>query len=101
MPSICGKRTDSLTGIISPQRDGALASLKLKHVDPVQRRLDQDAREVKTKFSKTFSTWFFPVQSDALRIFREWVGHLHGDLLWCDDDPLLEGSTDGRNPDRS
>src|ERR1022692_3763953 len=42
-------------------RDSAIASMKLKHVDLVANRVDQDAREVKTKFSKTFSTFFFPV----------------------------------------
>jgi integrase len=74
-----------LTGV----RDGALASLKLKHIDLAQSRLDQDAREVKTKFSKTFSTWFFPVKGEALAIFAAWVVHLRGVLLWSDDDPLF------------
>ena len=74
-----------LTGV----RDGALASLKLKHIDLAQRRLDQDAREVKTKFSKTFSTWFFPVEGRAQAIVADWVGHLRGTLLWGDDDPLF------------
>jgi integrase len=40
-------------------RAGAIASLKLKHVDIDQGRVDQDARQVKTKFSKSFITWFF------------------------------------------
>ena len=73
-----------LTGV----RDGALASLKLKHVDLVQGCLDQDAREVNTKFSKTFSTWFFPVGGQALEIVTDWVAHLRG-LLWGDADPLF------------
>src|SRR5215510_5807751 len=47
--------------ILTGARDGAIASLKLKHVDIDQGRVDQDAREVKTKFSKSFATWFFPV----------------------------------------
>lgn len=74
-----------LTGV----RDGALASLKLKHVDLAQCRLDQDAREVKTKFSKTFSTWFFPVEGSAQAIFTAWIDHLRSGLLWGDDDPLF------------
>lgn len=40
-----------LTGV----RDGALASLKLKHVDLAAAKVVQDAREVNTKFSKTFT----------------------------------------------
>jgi hypothetical protein len=55
----------------------------------VGRRVDQDAREVKTKFSKTFSTWFFPVGGEALAIVGEWVAHLRGTLLWGTDDPLF------------
>ena len=43
-----------LTGV----RDGALVSLKLKHINISEQRLDQDAREVKTKFAKSFQTWF-------------------------------------------
>ncbi len=75
--------------LLTGARDGALASLKLKHIDLAQSRLDQDAREVKTKFSKTFSTWFFPVEGEALAIFAAWVGYLRGALLWGDDDPLF------------
>jgi integrase/recombinase XerD len=36
-------------------------------------RLDQDAREVKTKFSKTIVTYFFPVGDDLRAIVFEWV----------------------------
>lgn len=75
--------------LLTGARDGALASLKLKHIDLAQSRLDQDAREVKTKFSKTFSTWFFPVEGRALAIFAAWVQHMRGPLLWGDDDPLF------------
>jgi integrase len=40
--------------LLTGARDGATASLKLKHVDMNEGKLDQDAREVNTKFSKTF-----------------------------------------------
>lgn len=42
--------------ILTGARDGALASFKLKHIDIAQGRVDQDARDVRTKASKTFST---------------------------------------------
>jgi len=84
-----------LTGV----RDGALASLKLKHVDMAQSRLDQDAREVKTKFSKTFSTWFFPVEGPAHAILASWIDHLRGDLLWGDDDPVFPATRMALGPD--
>jgi site-specific recombinase XerD len=70
-------------------RDGAIASLKLKHIDVDQGRVDQDAREVKTKFSKSFATWFFPVGEDIRRIVVDWVTYLRREKLWGLDDPLF------------
>lgn len=75
--------------LLTGARDGALASFRLKHVDLVQGRVDQDARDVKTKASKTFSTWFFPVGGDALRIVRDWCDYLRTALLWGEEDPLF------------
>jgi integrase len=74
-----------LTGI----RDGAMASLKLKHIDLEDGKVVQDAREVRTKFSKTFTTWFFPVGDDVRQIFVDWVSHLTKDQLFGPDDPLF------------
>ncbi|MEO6114558.1 MAG: site-specific integrase [Sphingomicrobium sp.] len=75
--------------LLTGARDGALASFKLKHVDLIQGRVDQDAREVRTKASKTFSTWFFPVGGQALPIFHDWCDYLRTRLLWGEDDPLF------------
>lgn len=76
---------DLLTGA----RGAALASLKLKHVDLEQRNVFQDAREVNTKISKTFTTWFCPVGGDAETIVAEWCAYLRKELLWSEDDPLF------------
>ncbi len=75
--------------LLTGARDGALGSFKLKHLDLVAQRLDQDAREVRTKFSKTFSTWFYPVGGDVLQIVTDWVQHLRSVRLWNDADPLF------------
>jgi integrase len=85
--------------ILTGARDGALTSFKLRHIDVVECRLDQDAREVKTKFSKTFSTWFFPVGCDALGIVTEWVQHLRSNLLCSDTDPLFPATRRAIGPD--
>jgi integrase len=70
-------------------RDSAIASMKLKHVDLVAGCVNQDAREVRTKFSKTFTTYFFPVGDEVRRILEEWVAFLKEELLWSNDDPLF------------
>jgi len=75
--------------IATGARDSAIASLKLKHVDLVAGCVNQDAREVRTKFSKTFTTYFFPVGDEILRIVEEWVTFLREEMLWGNDDPLF------------
>ena len=81
--------------ILTGARDGALASFKLKHVDLADGRIDQDARDVRTKASKTFSTWFFPVGGEALPIFEHWCAYLRTKLLWSGDDPLFPATQIG------
>jgi hypothetical protein len=50
--------------ILTGARDGAIASFKLQHLDVEQGQIDHDAREVNSKFSKSFVTTFFPVGDD-------------------------------------
>ncbi len=51
--------------LLTGARDSAIASMKLKHVDLSTDSVFQDAREVRTKFSKTFTTFFFPVGDEC------------------------------------
>ncbi|MDH7639488.1 tyrosine-type recombinase/integrase [Sphingomonas oryzagri] len=81
--------------LLTGARDGALASFRLKHVDLVQGRVTQDGREVRTKFAKTFTTWFFPVGGDALAIVADWIGYLECDQFWSADDPLFPATEIG------
>ncbi|RDH80799.1 MAG: recombinase XerC [endosymbiont of Galathealinum brachiosum] len=74
-----------LTGV----RDSAIASLKIKHIDLISHSVFQDAREVKTKFSKTFTSYFFPVGEDVKEIVIEWINYLKSELLFGNDDPLF------------
>lgn len=70
-------------------RDGAIASAKIKHVDLAGGTFFQDAREVRTKFSKSFTTYFFPVGEQIRQIVVDWVEYLRRDLKWGHDDPLF------------
>lgn len=75
--------------LLTGARDSAAASLKLKHVDLDAACVHQDARDVRTKFSKTFTTFFFPVGGDIRQIVADWVTHLRSEKLWGNDDPLF------------
>jgi integrase len=70
-------------------RDGAIASLKLRHIDIDEGRVDQDARQVNTKFSKSFETWVFPVGDDIRQIVVDWINYLRKEKFWGLDDPLF------------
>ena len=52
---------------------------------------DKEARiaTAHTKFSKTFTTFFFPVSEEIRGIVADWVSYLRGDKLWGNDDPLF------------
>ncbi|GAB1621409.1 hypothetical protein AAOGI_14590 [Agarivorans albus] len=75
--------------LLTGARDSAIASLKLKHIDLTEQSLHQDAREVNTKFSKTFTTYFFPVGETPLQIFTEWINYLVNELFFGPDDPVF------------
>jgi integrase len=75
--------------VLTGARDSAIASMKLKHVDVKEGSVLQDAREVKTKFSKTFTTFFFPVGAGIQEIVADWVRFLREEKLWGNDDPLF------------
>lgn len=75
--------------MLTGARDGAVASLRLKHINMIDGCVYQDAREVKTKGSKTFTTYFLPVDPDYLACFTAWVTHLRTRALFGPDDPLF------------
>ena len=47
---------------------------------------------MKTKFSKTFDTFFFPVGEEVRQIVTEWVRFLREEKLWGNDDPLFSAT---------
>lgn len=64
---------------ITGARAAALASLRLGDVNIADGYVDQDARHVQTKFSKTFRTYFMPVSEIAMGIARQWYTELSSD----------------------
>jgi integrase len=70
------------------------------HVDLIAGCVNQDAREVKTKFSKTFNTFFFPVGDEIRGIVSEWISYLRDEKLWGNDDPLFPATHVAVGPSR-
>ena len=62
--------------ILSGARDRAIISFRLKHIDTERDLVEHDARDVRTKRAKTFTTWFFPVGDDIRQIVVGWVKYL-------------------------
>jgi integrase len=75
--------------VLSGARDDAIASMSLRHIDLVRRTVFQDARDVRTKNRKTFTSTFFPVGEDIETIVRDWVSFLTQERLFGPDDPLF------------
>lgn len=75
--------------MITAARVAAISSLKLKHVDLSQGVVYQDARDVRTKASKSFPTWFLPIDQVYTDCFTAWVALLREELLFGFDDPLF------------
>jgi integrase len=82
--------------ILTGLRDDALASLRLKHIDLLRDEVWQDARLVRTKRSKSMTTWFFPVGDDIRAIFAEWIEYLLRERQWGLDDPLFPATAVAR-----
>jgi len=86
--------------LLTGARDSAIASIKLKHVDLIAGCVNQDAREVNTKFSKTFNTFFFPVGEEIRTIVEDWVLYLRDKKLWGHEDPLFPATCVELNENR-
>lgn len=80
--------------MLAAPRVTAALSLALKHVDLVESCIHQDAREVATKFSKTFRTDFFPVDVVYREYFCSWVMELREIHMFGHNDPVFPRITE-------
>lgn len=87
--------------LLTGARDSAIASMKIKHIDFDADTVYQDAREVKTKFSKTFTTCFAPVGDEIRSIVFEWVESLRTECLFGNDAPLFPKTKMGLGDDHN
>ena len=75
--------------ILSGARDDAIASMSMRHVDLARRSVFHDARVVRTKNRKSFTSTFFPVGDQIEAIVTEWISFLVEERLFGPDDPLF------------
>ena len=61
----------------------------LKHVVMIRRTVFQDAREIRTERTKTFTSDFFPTGPEIEDIVIDWIHRLRTALLFGDDDPVF------------
>lgn len=74
---------------LSGARDGAIISMKVKHVRWAAREVEQHPDDVDTKAGKMIQSWFFPVSDFIESEVRRYLDYLKGDLGFGDDDPLF------------
>lgn len=75
--------------LLSGARDDAIASLAIRHVDLARQSVFQDARTVRTKNRKTFTSSFFPVGDEIETVVTDWINYLKTELGFGPDDPLF------------
>jgi integrase len=85
--------------ILTGARDGALASLRLKHVDLTRKLVMQDPREVRTKQSKRVVSYFCPLGEDLEAIIADWIKYLREVKLYGNDDPVFPRTCVRRSED--
>lgn len=74
-----------LTGI----RVAALVSLRIKHVDLIEKSVTQNPREVATKFGKRIDTFLAKGFPEAEGALAAWLTHLDEEEFYGPDDPLF------------
>jgi len=85
--------------VVTGARVAALASFRLGDVNIIEGFVDQDARHVRTKFSKTFRTFLMPVSDLALSIARGWHAEMSADVSRGPQDPLFPATEIGLTAD--
>jgi integrase len=99
--SAIDKRNRAIVAILflTGARVGAVASLRIKHLDLSRRLLIQDPREVQTKFAKTIETYLIHIDGNAFPALEEWVRVLTVEMGWGPDDPLFPKTSIAVGPD--
>jgi integrase/recombinase XerD len=80
-------------------RDGAAVSLSLGDIDLEASSVHQDARHVRTKFSKSYTSRFFPVDERFVTIFVSWITYTRMEKNFEPNEPVFPATEMGRGLD--
>ena len=83
--------------VLKTHWDGAIISMRLKHVDLTSKEVKQYPDEVDTKASKLIATWFFPLDPIFEHIVTDYITYLRDELGFTDDDPLFPADARGQD----
>lgn len=83
--------------LVSGARDGAIISMRVKHVDLINKQVFQDPNEVDTKASKQIYSWFFPVGEFLIREVEDYLDYLKTEQGFKANDYLFTSSARGRD----
>ncbi len=83
--------------LLSGARDGAIVTMKLKHILRNDREIVQDPDEVATKASKMIQTWFFPVGQIVEDEVASYLDYLKDELGFTPNDPLFPSTLMGQD----
>lgn len=75
--------------LLTGMRDGALASVQIRHFDLVRKLVIQDPREVHTKFRKRIDTFFLPLGDDLEGILERWLVYLTEERMFGPNAPAF------------
>jgi len=102
MPSATSlqKRNRALVALLmlTGARIGAVASLRVKHVDLERRQLFQNPREVNTKAAKPMNPTFLPMGKQYVAALADYLAHLTQDLMFGPEDALFPKANIIRGP---
>ncbi|MEP1536437.1 MAG: site-specific integrase [Paracoccaceae bacterium] len=89
--SVVERRNRALVAFLflSCSREGSAISLKLHHVDLINKCIQFDGRDVDTKFGRRFSTGFFPFDGVLEKVVVAWIAELKQAYLFSASDPLF------------
>lgn len=83
--------------LVSGARDGAIISMRLKHVDLINKQVHQDPNEVDTKAGKQIDTLFFPVGAFFIQEVIDYLAYLKTEQGFTANDYLFTSSARGRD----